>query len=68
MTTSSHSEISVPHSGGWLRLTVDIPDHDKLTPEEASFINEITEQVYARLRGMIGERAAARLSESASEQ
>ena len=59
----SHSDISVPHTGGWLRLSVDIPDTEALSPDEAKFINHITEQVFGRLRDMIGERAAARLSD-----
>jgi hypothetical protein len=63
MTTSSYSHISVPHTGGWLELKVRIPNVAELTPDEAKFIDAITEQVYGRLRDMIGERAAARLSE-----
>ena len=63
MTTSAHSEISVPHTGGFLRLSIDIPDMAALAPDEAKFIDAISEQVYGRLRDMIGERAAARLSE-----
>ena len=62
MTVKAHSDISVPHTGGWLRLSIDIPDIAELTPDEAKFIDSITEQVYGRLRDMIGERAAARLS------
>lgn len=56
MSMSSHSEIMVPHSGGWLRLLVDITDHDALTADEAEFINKMTGLVYDRLSGMIGER------------
>jgi len=67
MSMSSHSEISVPHSGGFLRLTVDIPDHDALDADEAEFINKITDMVYGRLRDMIGPRAATRLSTASCE-
>jgi hypothetical protein len=60
VTTSFHSEVSVPHTGGFLQLTIDIPDKAALTPAEAEFIDAITGQVYGRLRAIIGERAAAR--------
>ena len=66
MTTSAHSEISVPHTGGWLKLTIDIPDMDALSPDEAEFVNHISEQVYGRLRDMIGAAAATRLSTASS--
>jgi hypothetical protein len=63
MTLSTHSEITVPYTGGFMRLSIDIPDMAALTPDEAKFIETITEQVYGRLRDMIGVAAAARPTE-----
>src|SRR5262249_50363484 len=58
VSMSSHSEISVPHTGGFVRLTVDVPDHGALDADEAEFIGKISDMVYGRLRDMLGTAAA----------